>query len=93
MKCPKCHKISHKSRSLKSGRKLYKCTQCDRWFNEFSGSPLRKAKLPTEKIVTLYGYTRSGMNARIIATLLEIHISTVYRWIKKFSTAPQEFLR
>jgi putative transposase len=101
MSCPHCHSTSVSKRKLRTslGYRTFFCTDCDRRFNERSGTPFNDLQFPTDTVLrAVLWRLRYKLGFRDVAELLlqrgfEVSYETIRVWEFRFAPLVSENLR
>jgi len=87
--CPHCNSSNIIGHGNYRERKRYKCNECDKTFNDMTGTPMSWTHYP-EKWKEYFKYMTEGRSLRYIAKELEIDLKTAFYWRHKILNAFQK---
>ena len=76
--CPKCHSKNIKKNGKYKGRQLYKCKDCNKKFNELTGTPFHHTRLIYKQIVEAYDCLVNKLSIRKTANKIGVSIKTAF---------------
>jgi len=80
--CPHCHTDNITGHGTYKGRKRYKCKQCNKTFNDFTGTAVSGIK-KVEKFQEFIELTLESISIRKAAKKLEVNTRTIFDWRHK----------
>ena len=80
--CPHCHTDNITGHGAYKGRKRYKCKQCNKTFNDFTGTAVSGIK-KVEKFQEYIELTLESISIRKAAKKLDINTRTIFDWRHK----------
>ena len=84
--CPHCKGEKTHKRGRQNGLQMYACTDCKKWYNETTGTPLHGIHLKS-KWQSYLRCMEQGMSIKCIAKEIKISIQTSFDWRHKILTA------
>jgi transposase-like protein len=84
--CPHCHTDDIYGHGLYKGRKRYKCKQCSKTFNDFTGTAISGIK-KVDKFQEYIELTLDSISIRKAAKELQISTNTIFDWRHKILAA------
>lgn len=81
--CPHCKGKQLKSAGSKDGRKRFRCKDCGKSFNGFTGTPLAKLHFP-EKFMENAKHMIEGNTVRKTAAAIGVNKNTAFLWRHRF---------
>jgi len=88
--CPHCSSIKTHKRGKQKGVQMYRCTGCNKWYSETTGTALYDIKLKS-KWQAYLNCMEKGMPIKKIAKELEISIQTSFDWRHKILSSLAQF--
>ena len=76
--CPKCHGKNIKKNGKYKGRQLYKCKECNRKFNELTGTPFHHTRLVYEQIKDAYECLVNKLSIRKMSSKIKVSTKTAF---------------
>ncbi len=76
--CPKCHSKNIKKNGKYKDRQLYKCKDCNKKFNELTGTPFHHTRLIYKQIVEAYDCLVNKLSIRKTANKIGVSIKTSF---------------
>lgn len=80
--CPHCHTDDIYGHGMYKDRKRYKCKQCDKTFNDFTGTAISGIK-KIDKFQEYLELTLESISIRKAAKKLKISTNTIFNWRHK----------
>lgn len=80
--CPHCHNGDIYGHGAYNGRKRYKCKQCEKTFNDFTGTAISGIK-KVEKFQEYLELTIESLTIRKAAKKLGVNVKTIFDWRHK----------
>ena len=87
--CPHCNSEEIYGHGKYKGRKRYKCKNCNKTFNDYTGTAISGIK-EVEKFETYLSMTLKSPTIREVAKELNINIKTAFDWRHKLLSAMSE---
>jgi transposase-like protein len=84
--CPHCHTDDIYGHGIYKGRKRYKCKQCSKTFNDFTGTAISGIK-KVDKFQEYLELTLESISIRKAAKKLKISTNTIFDWRHKILSA------
>lgn len=84
--CPHCHTDDIYGHGIYKGRKRYKCKQCSKTFNDFTGTAISGIK-KVDKFQEYIELTLESISIRKAAKELKISTNTIFDWRHKILTS------
>jgi transposase-like protein len=88
--CPHCSSIKTHKRGKQKGVQMYRCTDCEKWYSETTGTALYDIKLKS-KWQSYLNCMEKGMPIKKIAKELNISIQTSFDWRHKILSSLSQF--
>ena len=76
--CPNCHSKNIKKNGKYKDRQLYKCKDCNKKFNELTGTPFHHTRLVYKQIVDAYDCLVNKLSIRKTANKIGVSIKTAF---------------
>ena len=80
--CPHCHNDDIYGHGTYKGRRRYKCKQCNKTFNDFTGTAISGIK-KVDKFQEYLELTLNSITIRKAAEILELNVKTIFDWRHK----------
>lgn len=80
--CPHCQNDDIYGHGTYKGRRRYKCKQCNRTFNDFTGTAISGIK-KVDKFQEYLELTLNSLTIRKAANILELNVKTIFDWRHK----------
>ena len=76
--CPNCHSKNIKKNGKYKDRQLYKCKDCNKKFNELTGTPFHHTRLVYKQIVDAYDCLVNKLSIRKTANKIGVSVRTAF---------------